>query len=135
VQAIETKTKRRQLSARPRINIQEDREDRESWSVKALLLYSDIVRLVGEEPEDRPCERWGHVSRCTRRPCDACWERTEWEDGILDIVREATDWGLYGSGHGVEGCPGRAFVDTPSVYRHRHHPRVVIVSWGGGLDI
>lgn len=131
-----TETTRERITARPRINVSEDRpEHGESWSVRALLLYADIVRMVGEEPADEPCERWGRASSCSRRHCDPCHERQEWEYGVLDIVREATDWGLYGSGYGVEGCPGRPFSDTPSVYRHKHHRGVVVVSWGGGLDI
>lgn len=136
MEATESKTVRRNIAARPRINTSEDADEfGESWHKRALIRYSDIVRLVGEEPEDLPCERWGHVSSCRRRPCDPCSERSEWEGAVLDVVREATDWGLWGSGYGVEGCPGRPFADTPSVYRHKRHPGVVVVSWSGGLDI
>ena len=134
MEATETKDKRSRIPARPRINMIEG-GDYESWHRKALIRYTDIVRLVGPEPEDRPCERWGRVSSCSRRPCEPCEERGEWEGAILEIVREATDWSLYGSGHGVEGCPGRPYADTPGVYRHAKHRGVVVVSWGGGLDI
>jgi len=133
---IETETKavRLNIPARPRINATES-GDYESWQKRALIRYADIVRLVGEEPEDRPCERWGRASFCSRRPCEACEERSDWEAAILTIVREATDWGLWGSGHGCEGSPGRPYADNPSVYRHKQHPGVVVVSWGGGLDV
>jgi hypothetical protein len=131
MEATET---RERIAARPRINVRES-GDYESWHKQAVMRYADIVRLVGEEPTDEPCERWGYASRCRRRRCDACYTRDRWEDGVLDIVREATEWGLFGSGYGVEGCPGRPFADTPSVYRHARHPGVEMVTWGGGLDI
>jgi len=136
---IETEEKavRERISARPRLNTSEDRpEHGESWHVQALIRYSDIVRLVGEEPEDLPCERWGRVSSCSRRPCDPCSERSEWEEGILNIVREATDWSLYTYGcNSAYDCTGRPFAHAPAVYRHKRHPGVIVVSWGGGLDI
>ena len=136
MEATENRTQRERVSARPRINISEDADEHgESWHKQAIIRYADIVRLVGPEPADVPCERWGRASTCSRRPCDPCYERGEWEGAILSIVREATDWWLYGSGYGVEGCPGRPFSDVPAVYRHRKHPGVVVVTWGGGLDI
>jgi hypothetical protein len=148
MQSMETETRRGRIPARPRVNTTES-GDYESWHRRALIRYADIVRLVGEEPADEPCERWGRVSSCSRRPCDPCYTRGEWEGEILSIVRDATanpgadpangegcsGWGLYGSGYGVEGCPGRPYADNPHVYRHKRHPGVVVVSWSGGLDI
>jgi hypothetical protein len=131
---ITQEERRARIVARPRINTRE-RGDYESWYRRAFVLYADIVRMVGEEPADEVCERWGRRSACRRRPCDPCYERGEWEEGVLAIVREATDWSLWGSGHGVEGCPGRPYADEPHVYRHAKHRKVVVVSWSGGLDI
>jgi len=132
----ETETQRAHVKASPRMNTSEHRpEHGESWHVKAIMSYADVVRLIGEEPEDLPCERWGRVSSCRRRACDPCEERAEWESGVLGLVQSVTDWGLYGSGYGVEGCPGRRYCDTPSVYRHARHPGVVVVTWSGGIDI
>lgn len=144
----ENETRRGRIPARPRINTRES-GDWESWDKRALIRFSDIVRLVGPEPT-ADCERYSlGVCSGSRRPCEACEARNDWEGLILDIVRDATadasadpangecgqGWGLFGSGHGVEGCPGRRFTDAPSVYRHARHPGVVVVSWGGGLDI
>jgi hypothetical protein len=130
-------TVRRRLSERPRINVSESCDEMgESWHRQALIRYSDIVRLVGEEPEDRPCERWGRRSSCDRRPCEPCEERSDWEGAILDIVREATEWGLWRYGcDSAYDCTGRPFAWAPSVYRHARHRGVVVVSWSGGLDI
>lgn len=129
-----TRSTRNRIPARPRINATEG-GDRESWHRRAFIRYADIVALVGPEPEDLPCERWGYVSSCKRRPCEPCEERGDWEEGILDLVRDATGWGLWGSGYGVEGCPGQLFSGEPHIYRHKRHRGVVVVSWGGGRDV
>jgi hypothetical protein len=101
------------------------------------MLTSDIERIVGAEPEDQPCERWGRDLRCGshRRPCDVCMEHDEWAEAILHIVREATDWGLYGYGQNNAYMTGRPFAHDPSVYRHARHPGVIVVSWSGGWDV
>lgn len=130
----ESKTKRERIEARPRINTSEG-GDYESWHRRALIRYTDIVRLIGEEPADLPCERWGTASQCSRRLCDVCATRFEWEAEVCEIIRGATDWALFGSGYGVEGCPGRPFADAPHIYRHKRHPGVLVMSWSGGLDI
>jgi len=145
----ESKTRRGRIPARPRINTSES-GDWEGWHRRAFIRYADIVRLVGEEPEDLPCERWGRVSSCSRRPCDPCHERSDWEEAILDLVRDATanpsadpangegcqGWGLYEfNTRNAYDCTGKPFAHAPSVYRHKRHPGVVVVSWGGGLDV
>jgi hypothetical protein len=118
------------IPARPRLNVRSG-GDRESWWKKATLRAVDFA----PEPEDTPCERWGYASRCDRRPCDSCAERGEWESEVLSVVQEATGWGLYGTGNGCEGRPGRPFASQPDVYRHKRHSGVIVVSWSGGLDI
>jgi len=133
MQATETRTR---LNERPRINIRESEDEcGESWSRDATMLYSDIVRIVGPEPTD-PCERSERYRCGSRRPCAACEARGDWADAILAIVREATDWGLYGYNLNAAYSPtGRPFAHEPAVYRHARHPKVVCVTWSGGLDI
>lgn len=109
----------------------------EHWSRRALVRASDLPSA----PESQECERgtddeergWRSCSK--RYPCPTCYAWSEWDEAVLDVVREATGWGLFGSGEGCEGCPGRPYLETPHPYVHRRHPGVVVVSWGGGLDI
>ena len=136
MEATEQRAERVRMPARPRINIKEEAcETGESWHRQAIILYRDVVRLVGEEPT-ADCERWGSVSSCRRRHCDPCSEWEEWEDAIRDIVREATDWGLHRFGcDSAYDCTGRQFSHGSYVTRLPKHPGVVMVSWSGGRDI
>lgn len=138
MEATQQKTQRGRIEARPRINTAED-DDGESWHRQALIRYTDIVRLVGEEPTDADCEQGNHYAGCSetsRYPCDPCYARREWDDGVRDIVREATDWGLHRFGcDSPYDCTGRMFSHGSYVYRVKGHQGVVKVTWSGGLDI
>jgi hypothetical protein len=138
MEATETKTTRERISARPRINTS-DGGDYESWHKRAIIRYADVVRLVGEDPVDADCEKGNLYAGCSERsryPCDPCYARREWDEGVRDIVRAATDWGLHRFGcDSPYDCTGRQFSHGSSVYRHKRHPGVVVVTWSGGLDI
>jgi hypothetical protein len=135
MEATENRTQRRQLSARPRINTQETGEmGDEYWHRRALILTSDIVRLVGPAPEGE-CEREFSLCPSYRRPCSYCYGCAEWEQAVLAIVSEATGWGLNGYGLNSAHMTGRPFAREGQACINARHPKVVTVTWSGGWDI
>lgn len=121
----------KRLPARPRMNTRQV-GDGESWRCVATMWYDDAVRLVGPEPTGA-CER-DPIHGCpsyTRRPCEACADRRDWESNILGLVAQETGWRLYSFARG----PGYAFASAPSIYRPRKRPAMLRVTWSGGLDI
>ena len=105
----------------------------EYWHRRALILTRDIVRLVGPTPEGECAREFGCPSY--RRPCEYCYGYAEWEQAVLDIVSEATGWGLHGYGLNSAHMTGRPFAHTAQAYVNVRHPKVVMVSWSGGWDI
>jgi len=114
--------------------------DRESWHKRARLRLVDVERHLGRDLPTAECERlsehtWYACSTSSRYQCDACAERESWDQGALDLVSEATGWGLWTWGCNSAHMTGRGFADMPSVYVLKDRPGVLRVSHGGGLDV
>lgn len=119
------RAKRKRAPARPRMNTKETGNG-ESWFRRAIMRYSEAAAIVGECPADPDDCGWCGSSRC-----GACDDRNEWDHKVLSLVSRETNWTLFRFGCAA----GKPFASAPSVYRPRKHPKFLVVTWMGGLDI
>lgn len=122
------------LSARPRMNARSS-GDGESWNVSVIMFLSDAEKFVGRPRPVVECKREFVCYPDSRRKCEACAERFDWDASILRIVTNETEFAFYAYSSG----PGRPFAHEPCVYVPKRssdkRKPVLRISQHGGLDI